>query len=84
MITAQYKGRKLQFEKVGFMSSILIALGIDDKPVSLPNNVNMYVQLTRAENCSSKDVEFFKCKSFNKDYIALKIKGITKYYAKVL
>ena len=50
MLTAQYKGKKLQFEKVGLMSSILIAVGIEDTPISLPNNVNMYVQLTRLEN----------------------------------
>lgn len=83
MITAQYKGRKLVFEKVGFMSSILISVGIN-KQVSLPNNVNTYNQIVRQEMCSSKDVEFFKCNSFNKDYIVLKIKGIPKYYAKVL
>ena len=84
MITAQYKGKKLQFEKVGLMSSILIALGIEDTPISLPNNVNTFNQIVRAESCSSRDVKFFKCKSFNKDYIVLKIKGVTKYYAKVL
>lgn len=83
MITAQYKGKKLQFEKVGFISSTLIAIGIT-VPTKLPNNVNFYNQLVREESCSSKDVEIFKCVSFGKNYIVLKIKGITKYYAKVL
>lgn len=82
MITAQYKGKKLVFQKTSLFLNTLIGFTKLSKS-KLPKNVNTFLQVGREFNCSSKDIEFYTYSMFVHDYIAIKVKGVIKYYTKI-